>query len=184
MKAIRFFFSLAVSATMLTSCLSEPDFESVVDGEGSRLEVALFNEIKQHITTRVNDGGFCDGDAVGVYVVNYRNGTPGSLMDEGNQADNVRYTLDEANQRWIPQNPVYYKDKNTHVDIYGYYPYSTVSSVSEYSFEVLKDQSKEASNGNLATYEASDFLWAKSIDIAPSSSRIILHFNPLLSRLN
>ena len=181
MKTIRFFFSLAVSATMLTSCLSEPDFESVVDGEGSRLEVALFNEIKQHITTRVDDGGFCDGDAVGVYVVNYRNGTPGSLMDEGNQADNVRYTLDEANQRWIPQNPVYYKDKNTHVDIYGYYPYSTVSSVSEYSFEVLKDQSKEASNGNLATYEASDFLWAKSIDIEPTSSRIILHFNHIMA---
>ena len=140
MKAIRFFFSLAVSATMLTSCLSEPDFESVVDGEGSRLEVALFNEIKQHITTRVNDGGFCDGDAVGVYVVNYRNGTPGSLMDEGNQADNVRYTLDEANQRWIPQNPVYYKDKNNHVDIYGYYHYGTVDSVCEDSIGVLNDK--------------------------------------------
>lgn len=181
MKTIRFLFSLAVGATMLTSCLSEPDFGSVEEGDESQFEVALFNEIKQHITTRVNDEGFCDGDAVGVYVVNYQNGASGSLMDEGNQADNVRYTLDEANQRWMPESPVYYKDKKTHVDIYGYYPYSSVSSVSEYPFEVLKDQSKEAMNGSPATYEASDFLWAKASDIEPSSSRIFLQFNHIMA---
>ena len=93
MKAIRFFFSLAASATMLTGCLSEPDFESVVDGEETRLEVALFNEIKQTPVTRVNDEGFFNGDAVGVYVVNYTDATPGILAINGNQADNVKYTL-------------------------------------------------------------------------------------------
>ena len=162
---------------MFVSCTADTDRLDPSSGEQEGLiPVELFNEISQVAVTRVNDEGFCDGDAVGIYVVNYENGAPGQLLVEGNQGDNVRYTYDEANMKWVPETPVYFKDKNTPVDIYGYYPYSVPESIDAYNFEVQKDQSTEAANGRLGGYEASDFLWGKSENIAPTSSRIPVKF--------
>lgn len=176
--------SLAICG-LLTGCLSEPEFEPVTDEDGTRLEVQLFNEIRQQPTTRVNDEGFCNGDAVGVYVVNYLDGTPGTLKVEDNQADNVKYTLNEATGAWIPEAPVYYLDKKTKVDIYGYYPYAEPTEVEAYPFEIAKDQSKDAENGQLGGYEASDFLWAKADGdgegISPTASKVILTFNHIMA---
>ena len=161
---------------LLFACAREP-FEMKTPVPEGTYEVKLFNEIQQITKTRINDEGFCDGDAVGVYVVNYENGNPGTLALSGNQADNVKYTLEEATNTWKPSTAVYYYDKVTHVDIYGYYPYGSPSSISEYPFEVQRDQSKEAANGNMATYEASDFLWAKTPDVTPVASAVPLQFN-------
>lgn len=162
---------------MFVSCTADTDRLGPSSGEQDGLiPVELFNEISQVAVTRVNDEGFCDGDAVGIYVVNYENGAPGQLLVEGNQGDNVRYTYDEANMKWVPETPIYFKDKNTPVDIYGYYPYGVPESVEAYSFEVQKDQSTEATNGQLGGYEASDFLWGKAENIAPTSSRIPVKF--------
>ena len=166
-----------LTAVLFVSCTADTDRLGPSSGEQDGLiPVELFNEISQVAVTRVNDEGFCDGDAVGIYVVNYENGAPGQLLVEGNQGDNVRYTYDEANMKWVPESPVYFKDKKTPVDIYGYYPYGVPESVEAYSFEVQKDQSTEAANGQLGGYEASDFLWGKAGDIAPTSSRIPVKF--------
>jgi cell surface protein len=163
-----------LAGLLLCGCTAEPDVMSVESDV--RYPVELFNEISQMSTTRVNDEGFCNGDAVGIYVVNNENGAPGTLRLEGNQADNVRYVYDEPNNKWTPDEMVYFRDKRTHVDIIGYYPYSTPTSVDAYPFEVAKDQSADAANGQLGGYEASDFLYAKSADIEPTSSRIALTF--------
>lgn len=163
-----------LAGLLLCGCTAEPDVMSVESDV--RYPVELFNEISQMSTTRVNDEGFCNGDAVGIYVVNNENGAPGTLRLEGNQADNVRYVYDEPNNKWTPDETVYFRDKRTHVDIIGYYPYSTPTSVDAYPFEVAKDQSADAANGQLGGYEASDFLYAKSADIEPTSSRIALTF--------
>lgn len=141
------------------------------------LPIQLYNEIVQVPTTRVNDEGFCDGDAIGIYVVNFENGSSGTMQVEGNQADNVKYIYDEANLKWTPEQDVYFRDRNTHVDIYGYYPYANPASIGAYPFEVQKDQSTAATNGALGGYEASDFLWGKAADITPTASRINLKFN-------
>lgn len=170
---------------LLTGCLSEPDFEPVVEGTDTCLEVQLYNEIRQQPATRVNDEGFCNGDAVGIYVVNYVDGVQGSLKADDNQADNVKYTLDESTGAWTPETPVYYLDKKTKVDIYGYYPYATPTEIETYPFELAKDQSKDAENGYLGGYEASDFLWAKADGdgegISPTASKIILTFNHIMA---
>ena len=164
-------------AAVLVSCTADTDRQGPTpESPDGLIPVELFNEISQVAVTRVNDEGFCDGDAVGIYVVNYENGAPGQLLVEGNQGDNVRYTYDEANMKWVPESPVYFKDKKTPVDIYGYYPYGVPESVEAYSFEVQKDQSTEAANGQLGGYEASDFLWGKAGNIAPTSSRIPVKF--------
>ncbi len=163
-----------ILTVVLGACSYEPDEMSVAVDQSYPIQ--LFNEIEQVATTRVNDEGFCDGDGVGIYVVNYEEGLPGQLVTEGNQADNVRYVYDEANGKWIPDESVYFRDKNTHVDIIGYYPYGSPSSVDSYAFEVSKDQSTEAANGLLGGYEASDFLWGKAADIAPTTQRIAVKF--------
>lgn len=163
-----------ILSLLLGACTYESD-EVGVEADLS-YPIQLFNEIEQITTTRVNDEGFCDGDGVGIYVVNYNGSQPGQLVVEGNQADNVRYVYDEANGKWTPDESVYFRDKNTHVDIIGYYPYGTPSSVDAYPFEVAKDQSTEAANGLLGGYESSDFLWGKAANVAPTSQRIAVKF--------
>ena len=149
--------------------------------DDSPIAVRIGGEIDQLMKTRVNDGGFCDGDAVGIYVVNYEDGMPGTLLVKGNQADNVRFVYEEAKNLWTPDEPVYYKDKNTHADIYGYYPYSSPTSTDEFFFEVAKDQTADAAQGSLCAYEASDFLWAKSADVTPTTEQIQLNFRHLMA---
>lgn len=166
---------------LLTGCLSEPEFEPVVEDNGELLEVKLFNEIRQQAVTRVNDEGFCEGDEVGIYVVNYVNEAPGVLAKDNNQADNVKYTLEESSGAWTPETPVYYLDKKTKVDIYGYYPYSNPSEINAYPFEIAKDQSRDAENGKLGGYEASDFLWGKASEVSPTSSKVILQFHHIMA---
>lgn len=160
---------------LLTGCVKDLDTPTVSGGDPTLL-IQLYNEISQIATTRVNDEGFCNGDGVGVYVVNYENGSAGTLRLEGNQADNVRYVYDEPNGKWTPDEAVYFRDKHTHVDLIGYYPYSTPTSVEAYPFEVAKDQSTDAANGLLGGYEASDFLWGKTVDVAPTTQRINIKF--------
>ncbi|MBQ5898362.1 MAG: leucine-rich repeat protein, partial [Alistipes sp.] len=166
---------LCLIAVALCSCRTD-DILIAPENDPS-LPIQLYNEIVQVPTTRVNDEGFCDGDAVGIYVVNFENGSSGTIQVEGNQADNVKYIYDEANLKWTPEQDVYFRDRNTHVDIYGYYPYTNPASIGAYPFEVQKDQSTAATNGALGGYEASDFLWGKAADITPTASRINLKFN-------
>ena len=156
---------------LLTGCLSEPDFEPVEEGSG--IEISLDGSIKQ-IATKVTAEGFETGDALGLYAVNYENNnqTPGTLLAEGNQADHVKYIFNFENWQWTPVKKVYYKDINTNVDLYVFYPHAEPESIEEYNFEVQKDQSKAKTTTSLGGYEASDFLWAKVENVAPTEGKI------------
>ena len=144
-------------------------------------KVQIYNEIDQQPATRVAiDDGFCAGDEVGVYMVNYDGDTPGTLMVKDNQADNVRFKFSESGD-WVSDYDLFYKDNDTKVDFYGYYPYSEPTSIEAYAHEVEKDQSKEAENGMMAHYEASDFLWAKTAGVTPTEGKVILKFRHIMS---
>ena len=163
-------------ALLLSSCMQEESFPARTEtGESGKIEIS--GSISQEYVTRANDDGFCDGDAVGIYIVDYDGSTPGELLDEGNRADNLKYTFDETAYRWSPAYDVYWKDDKTHIDIYGYYPYADPSDVDNYAFEIQKDQSKEAEYGNMGAYEASDFLWGKAENNAPTANVIKVSFN-------
>lgn len=174
MKTLRLSILGLVAAT-LYGCQTSDDF--IAPEVNTSIPIELYNEIVQVPTTRVDDEGFCDGDAVGIYVVNFENGSSGTLKTEDNQADNIKFVFDEENYKWTPEQDVYYKDNHTHVDIIGYYPYANPSSVNAYPFEVQRDQSSEAAHGQLGGYEASDFLWGIAGDITPTASRISLKFH-------
>ena len=162
----------AVSALMLMSCNDNEITEGVSRGQDSNV-ISLSGEIDQVAVTRVNDNGFCDGDIMGVYIVDYNGNTPGTLATKGNRGTNVPHIFDEAAYKWNSAYDIYWKDDRTHVDIYGYYPYGTPTDVNEYAFEVQKDQTKN--NGDeMGSYEASDFLWGKAADVAPTEKVIRL----------
>ena len=171
----------AFAAAMLSSCnLDEPAFQPEVS-QGAAYQVQIYGEIHQQPASKVAvDDGFCAGDEIGVYLVNYDGATPGTLKVEDNQADNVRFTFNE-NGDWVSDYDIYYKDNETNVDMYGYYPYAEPTSIEAYPFEVARDQSKGAEHGQMAAYEASDFLWAKKKNVTPTSSKVILTFNHMMS---
>lgn len=153
---------------------------SVPDGA---IAININGSISQEYTTRVDDGGFCDGDQIGLYGVNYtdKNATQGVLVDSGNQVDNARYTYDEESMTWTASGSVYYKDAETNIDLYAYYPYSNPQSVGAYEFEVAQDQSGK--NG-VDGYGQSDFLWAYAENVAPTTNAIKLRFSHRLSCVN
>ena len=179
----RFFRTITAAALTigLAACGLEDDGFRAEDESGAAEPIALSGEIAQVYQTRAGDSGFADKDEIGVYVVDYSADQPGTLKSTGNRADNVRFTFDEAAYKWSPDRDIYWKDKTTHVDVYGYYPLSSIENVNSYYFEVRKDQSTEPANGNLAGYEASDFLWGKAADAAPTDKVIRLSFGHRLS---
>lgn len=156
---------------LLAGCAVEP---AIVEEPEGLIPINVDGAIKQ-VQTKVSDAGFVDKDALGLFAVNYsdNNTVPGTLYAEGNQADNVKYVFDEAAHKWNPVRSVYYKDVNTNVDLYVYYPYNkNLSEVVDAPFEVQKDQSTAATASALAGYEASDFLWGKQEAVEPSESAI------------
>ncbi len=173
------FHHIAAAAVLfgLTACNFEKDnFYPEPDDEGPGL-ITISGEISQIYQTRANDSGFADKDEIGVYIVDYNGGDAGTLKNNGNRADNVKFTFDEAAYKWTPEHDIYWKDKETHIDVCGYYPYSSyVDKVSVYPFEVRKDQSTEALNGKFGGYEASDFLWGKAENAAPTDRIVRLSF--------
>lgn len=177
-------FLLTASMMMATLFVATSCMDDDVVGtnlSGSSHKINLSGEISQVYQTRVSDSGFCDGDAVGIYIVDYDGTTAGTLADAGNRADNVKHTFDEAAYKWNSAHDIYWKDNKTHIDIYGYYPFSSPDNVSAYTFEVQKDQSTPAAYGKLGGYELSDFLWGKAEDIAPTDQVIRLGFHHIMS---
>lgn len=163
----------------MTSCMK--DDSAIASDHAASRKISLSGEIQQVYQTRVNDAGFCDGDAVGIYIVDYNGSTAGELLDAGNRADNVKHTFDEAAYKWIPSYDIYWKDDKTHIDVYGYYPYSMPDNIAAYAFNVEKDQSTSAAYGKLGGYEASDFLWGKAENVAPTDKVIKLGFRHMMA---
>ena len=161
---------------LLVSCHSDVD-ELNINNPRS-YAIRLDGEI-----TRTDANGFCDGDKIGLYGVNYtnNNATQGTLLDEGNQVDNARYTYNKELGEWQSSGSIYYKDAEPNIDLYAYYPYGSPENVNDYIFEVAKDQS---GNDAVDGYAASDFLWGKTENVTPSEDRVKIRFSHRLSRAN
>ena len=171
--------AFGLATLLMTACQKDEgiDYNPM---EGVSYPIVIDNSIDQQYISRVDDGGFCEGDQVGLYGVNYTNDNTqaGTLLDEGNQVDNARYTYDEAALTWHSQGGVYYKNAETNIDLYAYYPYDHPASVNAYAFEVAQDQSgKNAHDG----FAISDFLWAKAENITPSEAKVKLRFSHRLA---
>lgn len=173
------------TAIALAGCAKEP-VPAVVPEDPNLIPLNIDGSINQ-IQTKVNAAGFVDKDALGLFAVNYseENTVAGTLADNGNQADNVKYVFDETANKWTPTKKVYYKDVNTNVDLYLYYPHqSSVTEVNAANFEVQKDQSSAATASSLSGYEASDFLWGKAVNITPSENKVAVQLSHKMAAVN
>ena len=173
-KHINFLIYIAITICVVL-CVGCADGLLGEDGtKHCTLRIELSGEVDQVAVTRVNDGGFCDGDGMGIFIVDYKAGIPGTLQQSGNRADNVRYTYDEANRKWNSDYDVYWKDFHPNIDVYGYYPYAKSVNIDNYTFNVQRDQYNATADGKMGGYEASDFLWGKLSDVAPTTAALRL----------
>ena len=173
MKTRQFIYAYMLAGLAAFAGCSDDVFEDDPVANGNAL-ICLSGEIDQLPGKRVNDNGFCDGDVMGVYIVDFNGNEPGTLQLTGNRGDNVRHTFNETDYSWNSAYDLYWKDKHTHIDVYGYYPFGEPESIEAYAFTVQRDQSTESEDGEMGGYEASDFLWGKVPDVAPTTSVIRL----------
>ena len=176
----KYFISAGLIASLMFSSCSEDMFD-VPGHDATDLGVInLAGQISQECVTRANDDGFADGDVIGVYIVDYEGTQAGTLKSQGNRGDNVRHTFDEASYSWSSAYDLYWKDKHTRIDVYGYYPFGSPDDVNNYKFTVQTNQARTFDDGTMGDYEASDFLWGKVPGVEPTTNVIRL---PLAHRM-
>ena len=158
----------------LVACQDDWSSENIPDQ--GRI-VNLMGRLQQQNESRANDAGFVDGDRMGIYMVDYVNGQPGGLSPTDNRATNVLYTFNAAVNKWESATALYWKDKTTLADFYGYYPgVNYIENPSAYSFEVSYQQHAVPEEGEMSHYEASDFLWGKVSAVTPTTETIVLSY--------
>lgn len=129
--------------------------------------------------TRATASGFESGDKIGIYVTNYSGEVAPPLQISGNWANNVATTYDGSN--WNFAKKIFWSENK--MDVYGYYPYLTPTSIDLHPFAVALDQSTESTDEELGGYEASDFLWAKATGVDQSAETVALEFEHRCSKL-
>lgn len=147
-----------------------------------RQEILFYGSIDQQNITRAGDSGFAAGDRMGVFIVDYQDGQPGVLALNGNRANNYELTLDAVSDHWSGNGAIYWKDSQTAIDVYGYYPYeNAMESVTEHYFSVQSDQNTKGGDGEMSGYEKSDFLWARKTNVQPTDETVHLNFEHRLA---
>ena len=172
----RIFLLAATVCTILSSCSKsdEPTIEPTPEPTPeAQVKIPINLSIGDY--TRANDSAFANGDKVGIYVVNYDGSTAGSLSASGNHVNNMQFTY--SGTAWTPSSAIYWKDDTTPADFYAYYPYSASANTSSHSFSVKADQSVEAN------YWASDFLWGKAANVAPTKDAVPITTNHVFSNI-
>ena len=142
----------------------------------------LSGQINQENVTRANDYGFVTGDRMGIYVVDYEDNQPGDLAASNIHAQNVLYTFDGDSYSWSSPTTICWRDQQTPVSIYGYYPgQNYIANPTAWNFSVQTDQSKLAENGSLSGYEQSDLLWGKQGRVEFTQEQIVVNYHHILA---
>ena len=94
----------ALPLMLLTGCSDDYATDTNGRNNSAQMRISLAGQIDQVALTRVNDDGFANGDVIGVYVVDYEGNNPGTLKNSGNRGNNVRYTYDEAADKYTLTN--------------------------------------------------------------------------------
>lgn len=121
------------------------------------------------MATKATETEFEAGDKVGLYVVE----APAPLQVSGNYVNNLQATYNGS--QWTGESGLLWPSIENVCDIYAYYPYMDVTSITATPFSVLLDQSEG--------YGACDFLWGKVASQAYTVDAIPLQFNHKLSKV-
>ncbi len=168
------FSSLVILGMMLSACSSD----EVADGEPLPDDMQEVTGRPIRIGTRAHDAGFHDGDRVGVYVVNSKDGERMPLTTSGNHANNQPFEFHEESLVWSSHSPIYWADSETPTDFYYYYPYNeNVEDVNNHTVITPTDQTDESKQSS------ADFMWGRQEWVHPSADRVYLQFHRRMSRI-
>lgn len=129
--------------------------------------------------TRATETAFEKGDMIGLYATEYSGDVASPLQISGNWANNVATTYNGTT--WIPAKKIFWSENK--MDVYGYYPYMTPTSIDEHLWSVQLDQSTPETADALSGYEASDFLWGKATGVSQADGDVQMEFKHRCSKL-
>lgn len=139
---------------------------NILDTEPGKMSICF---IHPDGITKATATAFENGDKIGLYVVE----TPAPLQVSGNYINNLQATYNGTN--WTGDSGLKWPSTTSVCDLYAYYPYMAVSSITAAPFAVLQDQS--AGTGPC------DFLWGKVASQAYTTEAIPLQFGHKLSKI-
>ena len=168
----KIFSILAVATLLMVGCENSVDIPVVEDG-------VMQIEVLHPSATRATETAFEGGDKIGLYATEYNGNVASPLQISGNWANNVATTYDGA--IWTPAKKIFWSENR--MDVYGYYPYMTPTSIDEHLWSVQLDQSTPETADALSGYEASDFLWGKATGISQTDGDVQLEFKHRCSKL-
>lgn len=168
----KIFSILTVATLLMVGCENSDNIPVVEDG-------VMHIKVLHPSATRVTETVFESGDMIGIYATEYSGDVASPLQISGNWANNVATTYNGAD--WTPAKKIFWSENK--MDVYGYYPYMTPTSIDEYIWSVQLDQSIPETADALSGYEASDLLWAKAEYVAQEDGDVQLQFNHICSKL-
>lgn len=168
----KIFSILTVAALLMVGCENSEDIPVVEDG-------VMQIEVLHPSATRATETAFEGGDKIGLYATEYNDDVASPLQISGNWANNVAVAYDGT--VWNPAKKIFWSENK--MDVYGYYPYMTPTSIDEHLWSVQLDQSTPETADALSGYEASDFLWGKATGVSQTDGDVQLEFKHRCSKL-
>lgn len=168
---------------LVVACLAgcSEQLDEAIDA-GGEVPIQLTGSIVQQNVTRANDYGFVTGDRMGIYIVDYVDGQPGTLQADNNRTSNAVFTFDGDSFTWSSPTTIYWRDRETPIDVYGYYPQANaIVDPRDWQFSVQEDQSTDAHDGTLSGYEQSDLLWGKTAGVEFTQETILVKYHHVLA---
>lgn len=160
----------ACAGTLLPAC-SEPAMEG---NEAPDTDIPIC--IAPDVQTRVTDGAFEEGDAVGLTVIPWRDGKEQSL-ENVRWEDNVKFVRRDG--AFAAVSTPYFVDAVTKNTFYAYYPYNQTGFRKNSSLLDVAVKSDQRGAGA----SASDCLVAVSREVVPGGNPVPLVFHHILSQI-
>ena len=173
MKKRILYIGVALSIMIFAACSSDNDVST--EAPKSAKETPMTFDVIHPSQTKATATEFENGDKIGVYIAK----TDMPLEIGGNTLNNEQLTLTSGT--WTPSKNLFW-DEGTY-NAYAYYPYMDVTSIEDQPVSVATDQSTAETDGKLSGYEASDLLYAKTSNVAASTSPVTLNFKHIMSKL-
>ena len=174
MKNQLFFSMLFLCMLTLWSC--EKSIEEVYNNETSSEIPINFNACVLKVRqTRFTGSFFEEGDSLSLYITQKPNQVSETRFEE-----NIK--LNYVNKKLVPEKALYYPyGSNVKCDFFSFYPYEAIAIEPNSSVLPIKIATNQQTT---EAYTTSDFLSAKTTEIAPSKNPVDLNYEHKLSQIS